>query len=265
MKIFWSFARQAFHSTAIYRFDFWLRLANNFIWMYSAYWLWTILYTQKAGAFDVSLEQMVTYGVLSQVISMVLRPGVWVSYVIASKVKNGEIIMDMLKPLDFHVHTLARSIGEVLFFTAFVGAPSLLVAFLFLKMQLPPNLTAGLLFIASLVLGYGVQFSLSFLLGLLSVFTIDIRNISWAYSSVIRFFSGSEVPLWLFPVFLSKLADALPFKCIFAVPLSIYIGKFTAQETASAFALQIFWLAALTLAGRWVWVRAHAYLSVQGG
>jgi len=30
-------------------------------------------------------------------------------------VKSGEIVMDILKPLDFHMHTLARSVGESLF------------------------------------------------------------------------------------------------------------------------------------------------------
>jgi ABC-2 type transport system permease protein len=265
MRLFWSFARQAFHTSAIYRFDFWLRLVSNFVWMFSEYWLWTVLYTQKAGAFNISLQQMVTYAVMASVIGMCIRPGGWVAYQIAEKVKEGEIIMDMLKPLDFHLHTLARNVGETLFMTAALGVPSFLVGHFVLGMRLPSSPGQGLLFLLSLVMGYGVLFSLNYLLGMLSIFTIDIRNISWAYNAVVRFFSGSDIPLWLFPLFLSQVAAVLPFKCIFFIPLSIYIGNLGAGETAWAMLLQVFWLAALALVGRLAWQRAHRHLTIQGG
>jgi ABC-2 type transport system permease protein len=265
MKLFLSFARQAFHTTAIYRLDFWLRVVSNFVWMFSAYWLWTILYTQKPGAFNISLEQMVTYALLSSVMGMVMRPGGNVSYMIARKVKSGEIVMDMLKPLDFHMHMLARNTGEVLFYTFTLGTPSFLIAYFLLGMRLPSNLATGLLFLLSLVLGYGIMFSLSYLLGLVSVFTINIENISWAYNAVVRFFSGSDIPLWLFPLFLSQVANLLPFKCTYAIPLSIYIGKLTPSEVAGALALQITWLVGLVLVGKLVWRLAHTRLTVQGG
>jgi ABC-2 type transport system permease protein len=265
MKLFLSFARQAFHTTAIYRFEFWLRVVNNFVWMFSAYWLWKVLYTQKAGAFGISLEQMVTYALLSSVVGMVMRPGGGVAYLIAQKVKSGEIVMDMLKPLDFHLHMLARNAGEVVFYALTLGVPSLLVAYFLLGMQPPADLLSGLLFLLSLVMGYGVIFSLNYLLGLLSVFTVDIRNISWAYNAVVRFFSGSEIPLWLFPLFLAQVANLLPFKCTYAIPLSIYIGKITSLDLAGALALQAAWLLALVIIGRLVWQRAHQRLTVQGG
>jgi ABC-2 type transport system permease protein len=265
MRLFWSFARQAFHTSAIYRFEFWLRVASNFVWMFSEYWLWTVLYTQKAGAFSITLQQMVTYAVLASVMAMCLRPGGYVAYQIAEKVKDGEIVMDMLKPLDFHLHTLARNVGETLFSTAMLGVPSFLIGHFLLGMRLPSSLGSGLLFLFSLVMGYGVFFSLNYLLGMLSVITVDIRNISWAYGSVVRFFSGSDIPLWLFPVFLSQVAGILPFKCIYFIPLSIYIGKLSPQEIAGAMVLQAAWLAALVFLGRLAWQRVHRHLTVRGG
>ena len=61
MKTFWAFARQHFHATAIYRLDFWLRVASTPILMYGMRSIWTTLYTQRPGAFGISLQQMVTY------------------------------------------------------------------------------------------------------------------------------------------------------------------------------------------------------------
>lgn len=265
MKLFWSFARQAFHRGAMYRLEFWLMVLNNFVWMFSAYWLWRVLYTQKAGAFNVSMDQMVTYALVSSVISIALRPSSNVAFMIAEKIKSGEIVMDILKPLDFHLHILARNVGETLFFTVFVGLPTLFIAYFLLGMRLPVSPEAGFLFLISVVIGYGVLFSLSYLFGLLSIFTVDIRNIWWAYTSTTRFFSGSEIPLWLFPLFLSRAADLLPFKCAYAIPLSIYIGKFGPGEIAGGLALQVFWLLALVIAGRLLWRLAHRRLTIQGG
>jgi ABC-2 type transport system permease protein len=240
-------------------------VANNFVWMFSAYWLWRVLYTQKAGAFNISLDQMVTYALVSSVISIILRPSGIVAYLISEKVRSGEIVMDILKPLDFHLHTLARNVGETLFSAAFLGIPTVLIAYFLLGMRLPASLGSGFLFLVSVIIGYGVMFSLSYLLGLLSVFTIDIDNIWWAYGAVTRFFSGSEIPLWLFPLFLSRAADLLPFKCAYSIPLSIYIGKFGPGEIAGGMALQVFWLAVLAIAGRLLWRLAHRRLTVQGG
>ncbi|MBI4927337.1 MAG: ABC-2 family transporter protein, partial [Anaerolineae bacterium] len=206
MRIFWSFARQSFHAAAIFRFEFWLRLVTSFVWMFSAYWLWRVLYTQQPGAFGVSLSQMVTYAGISAVVFMIMRPSTYVAYSIASRVKSGEIVMDILKPLDFHLHTLARSFGEVLFVSLTMGLPMLLAGMLLLQVQLPSTPLQALLFLTSLVLGVGVSFSLNYLLGLLAVFTLDIRNISWAYGAITRFFSGSEVPLWLLPLVLGQIA-----------------------------------------------------------
>ena len=94
------------------------------------------------------------------------------------------------------------------------------------------------------------MFSLNYLLGLLSVFTVDIRNISWAYNAVVRFFSGSDIPLWLFPAFSQPgCQPCCRSSAPSAIPLSIYIGKLGPDETAGAVALQIFWLAALVIAG----------------
>ncbi len=113
MKLFWAFARQNFHAVAAYRFDFLLRSSSIVILMYAIRWLWITLYTQNPGAFGVSLQQMVTYGVLSMAIQNLFYTGPL--YYMARQVHTGAIDFDLLKPLDFHFHMLARSTGEMLF------------------------------------------------------------------------------------------------------------------------------------------------------
>ena len=64
MKLYWSFARAIFANAAIFRFEFWMRFLSLGLLMYSISRVWAILFSQRPGAFGVTLEQMVTYGVL---------------------------------------------------------------------------------------------------------------------------------------------------------------------------------------------------------
>lgn len=263
MKIFWAFARQAFQFISAYRFNFFMEFILVLLRMYGIYWVWRVLYTQRPGAFGVDLDQMVTYGVMGMVLELFIwsRP----QWYMANQVKSGAIDTDLMKPMDFHLYMLARSVGEVLIGIAVLALPALLVAYLFLDVQFPPDLWTGLMFAASLVLGFLLLFHLNFLLGSLSVVALDIRHISWAYFSMVRFLGGQIVPLWLFPSFLRVLAEVLPVKGTYYIPISIYIGRLTGSEAIRAIEFQLVWLAALVLLSRMLWGWAYRRLVVQGG
>jgi ABC-2 type transport system permease protein len=262
MKIFWSFTRQAFQLLSVYRFNFFAEIILTFVRMYAIYWVWRILYTQRPGAFGVDLNQMVTYGVLGTALQVFTwsRPQMYIS----RQVKSGAIDTDLMRPLDFHVHMLARSIGETAVASA-MAIPALALAYFLLGVTLPANLGAAFLFLVSLSLGFLVLFHLNFMLGALSVVTMDIRHINWAYFSLVRFFGGQLLPLWLFPGFLGLIAYALPFQTTYFTPMSIYIGKLTGPEAIKAIEFQVSWLVILVVFSRLAWGWAQRHLVVQGG
>ena len=164
-----------------------------------------------------------------------------------------------------HGHMLARSLGETMISVTVLAIPALLIAYVFLDVQTPHDPWTGLTFIASMVLGYLLLFHLNFSLGSLSILALDIRHISWAYFSLIRFLGGQIVPLWLFPSFLRVVAEALPVKGMFYIPISIYIGQLTGAEAIQSIEFQLIWLVALVLLSRMLWTWAHRRLVVQGG
>lgn len=263
MKVFWAFTRQAFHNTVVFRFEFWLRLFSIYLTMYGIYWVWKVLYTQRPGAFNVTFEQMVTYGVLGMALELFLDVGP--EWYIANQVRTGAIDTDLMKPLDFHLHMLARSSGEMLFSLGALALPTFLIGHFLFELQFPPNATSTLLFIFSATLGFLVYFHLGFLLGLLSLITLDIRSLSWAYYSLVSFFAGQMIPLWLFPDFLRIIADTLPFKSIYYIPISIYIGTLQGASAWQAIGFQVVWAGLLAWFARWAWNRTHTRLIVQGG
>ena len=185
MRLFWSFTRQAFHNTAVYRFEFWLQLVSSFFMMYSVYWIWNTLYTQSPGAFGVSLDQMVTYGILGMALETIFHPGRGPQNYMASQVKTGAIDMDLMKPLDFNFHMLSRNFGEILFRFTTLAIPSLVIGYLVLDLQLPVSLSNGVVFCLSMLLGYYVLFSLNYMLGMVAMVTLNINSINWAYNSLV--------------------------------------------------------------------------------
>ena len=263
MKLFWSFARQNFHALAAYRFDFLLRASSIIILMYGIRWLWVTLYTQRPGAFGLSLEQMVTYGVLSMAIQNLFFTGP--PYYMARQVRTGGIDLDLLKPLDFHYHMLARSTGEMLFRVFVLALPGMLVGYFLFDLQPPANSQAGFLFTVAVLLGYLVSFHLDFLLGLLAFVSIEIHNIDWAFHATSRFFSGQFLPVGFFPGLLGMLANILPFRSIFFIPLSIYNGALGGSEIMRAMGFQLVWLIILWILSRWLWNRIQMRVVSQGG
>jgi ABC-2 type transport system permease protein len=263
MKLFWSFARQNFHALAAYRFDFLLRASSIIILMYGIRWLWVTLYTQRPGAFGLSLEQMVTYGVLSMAIQNLFFTGP--PYYMARQVRTGGIDLDLLKPLDFHYHMLARSTGEMLFRVFVLALPGMLVGYFLFDLQPPADSLAGLLFPVAILLGYLVSFHLDFLLGLLAFISIEIHNIDWAFHATSRFFSGQFLPVGFFPGLLGMLANILPFRSIFFIPLSIYNGALGGGEIMRAMGFQLVWLTILWILSRWLWNQIQRRVVSQGG
>lgn len=240
-----------------------MRFLSLGLLMYSLSRVWTILFTQRPGAFGVTLEQMVTYGVLGVLMETLLDVGP--EWYIAQQVRSGAIDTDLMKPVDFHGYMLAMSSGEVLFNLGVLAIPGLLAAYFLLGVRLPADLATGLLFVVSVVLGFLVLFNIAFLLGALATVTLDIRSIAWAYYSLLGFFAGQMVPLWLFPEFLRRLAAVLPFQSIYYLPMSIYVGTLQGGDVLRAIGLQGLWAVLLAAAARWTWARVYRRLVVQGG
>ena len=264
MKVIYAFIRTAFHNAFIYRIDFWVRLISIFIMMYASYSLWSILYGQIPDAFGMDLKTMTTYGVLGMMLVSFVDAASDVSYYIGEQVRLGTLELDLMKPIDFILHMFYINLGEFVLLLVTNGIPGLIFGYVFLDFQPPVSLEAGLAFTLSLLLGYVVFFAISFLMGMLSIVTLDIRSYSWVFWSVVQFASGQLVPIWMFPAGLAAIVNALPFKDIYFAPMSIYVGA--QQESLSAILLsQVLWATGLIVASLLVWSRVRRRIQVQGG
>jgi ABC-2 type transport system permease protein len=264
MRVLKAFIRRAFATTFIYRLQFWLYIAGMFIMMYATYSIWSILYKQSPNAFGMDIERMRTYGVLGAMLMIIMDSAEMTQWYIAEQVRQGTLELDLLKPLDFMFHMFCSNAGALISEVVVILLPCLVFAYLVLDFRPPPDANAALGFVASLALGYLIFFFANFIVGLLSIITLDIRSYSWAYNSLVRFTSGQIVPLWMFPAPLAAIMGALPFQAVFFVPMSIYIGAYEGSIT-EALAFQAAWAVGLFTVARLFWARVQRRITIQGG
>ncbi|HEY0737368.1 MAG TPA: ABC-2 family transporter protein [Herpetosiphonaceae bacterium] len=264
MNVIYIFIRTAFRNTTIYRLNFWISLISTFLMMYGSYSLWTILYQQSPNAFGLDLQRMTTYGVLGMILLPIMDNAMRTQYHIAQQVRTGMLELDMLKPLDFIFHMLSRNLGDFCVLLMTRGVPAFLFAYLFLNFSLPQSGLAACAFLISILLGYLVFFSTSFLMGMLAIVFLDIRSWGWAFSGLVRGASGQLVPLWMYPPALGAFFGLLPFKGIYFIPMALYIGAYEGG-TAQALGFQLVWLLALLVAAQITWSRVQGRITVQGG
>jgi ABC-2 type transport system permease protein len=242
-----------------------MEILSVFFSIYAVYWIWDTLYAQSPGSFAISITKMTTYAVLGMAMETIFLPWIGPQRYISLQMKQGLLEMDLMKPIDFQVHLLARNAGETFFRFFLLFLPTLLLSAWFFDFRLPDSIWDGAAFLVSVLLAYLILFGLNFLMGMISIVTIDIESMSWAYMAVLRFMSGQMVPLWMYPAWLAGVLMFLPFQSIYYVPISLYIGELHGAAAFRAMGLQAIWVVILFGAGRWIWVRIYSKMMVQGG
>ena len=268
MKVFVNWFKTEMRAAGLYRADFLLRLCYSFIAMYGVCSLWQALYRQDPGLVGRPLQAMVTYAMLAVALDIVFYPSALKSApqnYIADQVRTGRIDTDLLRPRDLQSQLLTRNAAGALFSLLWLVLPAWLLGVFFLGMELPATALCAVAFAVSVALGFFILFSLNFLLGLVCFVTLDIRQITMAYSGILTILSGKLIPNWLYPEWMQAVIRALPFRCIFEMPLNIYTGALAEREIVLGICLQGFWALALFCFGRLAWRKVHRRLSVQGG
>lgn len=268
MRVFGSWFKTEMRAAGLYRADFLLRLCYSLIAMYGVCGLWRALYRQDPGLVGRPLPAMVTYAMLAVALDIIFYPSALKSApqnYIADQVRTGRIDTDLLRPRDLQFQLLVRNAAVALFSLLWLVLPAWLLGVFFLGMELPAGVVCTAAFAASIVLGFLVLFSLNFLLGLVCFVTLDIRQITMAYSGILTILSGKLIPNWLYPEWMQAVIRVLPFRCIFEMPLNIYTGVLESGEIVRGLLLQGFWAVALFCLGRLAWRKVHKYLAVQGG
>jgi ABC-type uncharacterized transport system permease subunit len=224
--------------------------------------VWMAVYAGRDVVDGVELRQVISFVTLANLQMWLIYP--MLAWHIQERIREGQIALDLARPVPFLGQLLANQVGTTAAFAPFVliAVPLALIVG---GMQLPASPIAALLYLVSMALAYMVTALMGMLMGLMAFWTLQTRGVQAIYEFVSQFFAGALVPLWFFPPTLRQVADWLPFQAQAFIPLSLYMGQTPPQGIAGALGLQLAWVVALFGIAWLMWQRAMRRVVVQGG
>lgn len=227
------------------------------------YYLWMAIYKFDSIINGISKDQIITYIILSRIIYTQVTWGFIPK--LGRKIHSGEIIMDLLKPIDFQMFMYLGRIGDSISFASMTAIPILIICAFTLGVQPPHGPFTLICFLISLFFAMTISFFVEFWIGLLTFYT----NYSWGLQTfqeaLVSLFSGALIPLSFFPNWLRVIADALPFKDMSYSPVAIYLGLVKGSQVIETLASQILWIIILFFLSRLFYSFAIKKITVQGG
>ena len=263
MRVYWEVARRSYRRYAAYRWaTFAGAFTNSMFGLVRAYVL-IAAHRQRpqVGSFDV--RDSVTFTFVSQ--GMIMAISIFALTGIAERVRTGDVVSDLYRPVDFQAYHLAADFGRAAYHVVFRGLPPIAVGALIFGLRLPPDATAAGLFAVSLALAVTVAFAMRFCVDLTSFWLLDSTGAFQIWLALTAFLAGLTVPLQFLPDAIEGPARLLPWASMIQLPIEIFLGDRQGGDAVEAVLLQAFWAVALIALGRVILRAADRKLVIQGG
>jgi len=206
-----------------YRLNFILWRLRSFFGLVIRYYLWLAVYEHMSSIFGYSESQMLTYVLLSTIISgFVLSTR---TPDIAGQTLNGDIINFLLKPFSFFGYFLTRDIVDKILNLIF-SVVEILILYALLKPQLfiSSNPSTWFFVVALALLGNIIAFNINVLISFIAFWSPEVWAPRFIFFILVMFFSGGFFPLDILPPFIYKLLLLTPFPYFYFIPTKIYLG-----------------------------------------
>lgn len=181
---------------------------------------------------------------------------------IGERIRSGDVITDLYRPVDFQAWWLASEAGRCSFALLAKGLPQVVVGLVAFDLATPSSIGSVLLFVVSVALSFLVAYAWKLIVALSGFWLLDVRGVTSLAGAVMTVMSGALLPLALFPDALAGVLRWLPPAAMITTPFELFTGGVAA---APRLATQLAWAIVLLLLGRAVLHRAVAKVVVQGG
>ena len=267
MKAYLSVFRIRFAHSLQYRTAAFAGMITQYAWGFMELLAFSAFYRANPEAFPMTFAQTVSYIWIQQAFLSLFMMWFY-EFEIFSTITTGSIAYEMVRPLDLYGRWFFQSIATRTAKCVLRSLPILLVALCIpgpLRMTLPLSLWQLALFLVSAVLALLVVVAFSMLIYISTFFTLSAAGMRVMAAAAVDFLAGAVIPLPFFPDKVRAVIELLPFAAMQNMPLRIYSGNIAGADALRGLGLQVFWLAALVLFGRWLMGRALRKVIVQGG
>lgn len=231
--------------------------ASNFIAMVSIvfsfgilFYFWTSIYRQGNQVGSYSLREIISYYIFIAVFDMLFTANT--AWGIGEEIRNGQITTSLLMPMKHLEYKFSQTVGALFYRIMFYGLIIALMLFLMRNFLTHPRDRFGyVLFLVVALAAYVLNFLIYYIVGIFSFWMMDNTGFFYACFVIVSFMQGQWMPLDLLPNWFIVVANYLPFKYLFFVPVGIASGR-TAFEF-SMLIIPIFWCVVLYLLAGWLY------------
>jgi len=258
-----SLAQVSLQQAISYRRTTLMNVLLTFVWVFVLYFLWQAAYSGRPLIQGYSWEEMRTYVVLAFGINALV--GWRVGIQMMATIRTGEVLREMVRPLNYCGTQLARAAGFAVVEGILSLVLTLFVGLVLLRFEPPASPGAAALFVVSVLLGFVTKALIVFLVSLIMFWTLSGMGLMWSQEAVLQILSGTIVPLAFMPGWLRLVAEILPMRGIVSTPVTLYLGKAGGGDALLLIGFQLVWLVALWVLANLAWRKAFTVVDIQGG
>lgn len=258
MSVLWIDARQQ----VAYRGEFLLRgiMIATFMFIFVALWRTVYAVGGQGAIAGFRLSQVIWYLAMTET---VILSGSRIFDEIGAAVRSGDVAYALVRPYSYLGYQLAHSLGMSLPRVGLNLSVAALVVLLFVRgVETSPLGVLGFLLLAAL--GLLLDAMIAVLIGLAAFYVEEVRPIHWIYSKLLMSVGGMFLPLDMFPDWLRRVSNWLPFRLIIYAPARTFVA-FDAGFLGNALAGQVVYLAALGAVLALVWHYGKRRIVAHGG
>lgn len=246
-----------------YKFEVYGNIIMQTIIMLASAFFWKALYLNSDSVQGVNVDTMLTYTVVSAMISVILSTNV--ERRITQSVYKGTIAIDMMRPVNVFSVFLAEDVATMTALILQNLIPILIIGSIFIRLPKPSSVGGFFLFLLSLFMAFWINWLMSCMFGMISFWAVNMDALIQVKKHLVRLLSGSIIPLWFFPAWLKNILECLPFAYLYQLPLNIYIGKYDNSSLMKGLSVQFIWLVVLLFAFLYLQKRVTSKVMIQGG
>lgn len=155
--------------------------------------MWTAIFEGQEIIKGYTVEEMITYILVGNIVAVVVRNWLWV--VVAKDIKNGTLSQFLVKPIKYFNYVVTREVGRVSLAFLLSLISQVVVVFFFLNLFIfNTDIFHLLLIIIMVLLAFVIELFIAYLVGLIAFWTDEVEGIFATIVRLKKFFSGSYFP-----------------------------------------------------------------------
>lgn len=266
MKSYLSYFKLRFITNITYRAD---AIAGIITQMFFGliYIMVYLAFYSSGGKEPMNWQELVNYIWLQQAFFALIFP-YEKDYELLEMIKNGNIAYELIRPQNFYFKWYIKILSKKLVSTILRFSPVILLGLILpypYHLSLPISISNFIIFIIALILALLLITSLTLIIHILTMFTLDEKGLMTTYSVIAEIFMGGTIPIPFFPLWLQKISNYLPFHFIGDFPFRIYSGSIPLSEGYNLLLGSFIWLIIIMLIGYQISKLSLRKAVVQGG